>query len=251
MSFYLIVLFPLNCDSFWAESVAGQMVARMNSKKSPAMSMMKDYQRQEFLARERVLQPELFTEACAPSSQHKRYMERFTSHPLYLDKTPRYTVKSTSRVPVTLSASASVELKIFVTDNDLGDALRRKVFFSDFTLNHIAIRTAESERTNKTRDSIVCGRYEIDDDEDEIFFGQVQYILKFCDTPGILLNVEWFQTDQDTDVTDDQRAGLDPVKFRQRTTLTNNWIHADNLVLQKHIIVGDIRARTFRVVVLI
>ena len=126
-------------------------MSRLHSKKHPALSIMKDYQRQDYIARERVLNPGIFSE----SKAQRRYQDTFTTHPLYLEKQPKIAVLDTSKVPNTLSRVAILELQNHASCYGMGlinmDDLQ---LYSKFSLNGIQIRTRESEMKIATRDSI-------------------------------------------------------------------------------------------------
>ena len=64
---------------------------------------------------------------------------------------------------------------------------------------------------------------------DELYFGQVQYIVQMDEV--ILCNVDWFKSHRD-EITQDQRNGLSVVRVtigRNRANLMNNWIKAEHL----------------------
>ena len=122
------------------------------------------------------------------------------------------------------------------------------------TLNGILVKTKDSEATLKTVDSIVCGRFrpmstssdssDSDDDmenTDELYFGQVQYIVQLDEV--ILCNVDWFKSHRD-EITQDQRNGLSVVRVtigRNRANLMNNWIKAEQLSFQQHVLIGEVK----------
>ena len=213
---------------------------------------MQDYQRQEFVARERILRPDVF----GVTLEQARLLDMVSNAPMYINKTPQVDLKPSARVDVYLPDVAIEELENFVGDHltDLGDwDLDDLKFFHSLSLNGIAVRTKSSEATLKTRDSIVCGRFpEFDDtlsmssdsnddcldNTDQMVFGQVLYIAVLG---GVCLcNVDWFQSIPEV-VTQDQRNGCDIVKVyvgRKRNNLMNNWIRADCLSFQQHVVIG-------------
>ena len=58
-------------------------------------------------------------------------------------------------------------------------------------LNGIDVKTVVSEERIGTRDSIVCGRYEVDD-EPVYYLGEVRHIVSWRETVLLQLCVEWF-----------------------------------------------------------
>ena len=124
---------------------------------------MQDYQRQEFVARERILRPDVF----GVTLEQARLLDMVNNAPMYVNKTPQVDLKPSARVDVRLPPVAVEELENFVDDHlyDLGEwHLDDLKFFHSLSLNGIAVRTKSSEATLKTRDSIVCGRFpEFDD----------------------------------------------------------------------------------------
>ena len=57
---------------------------------------MQDYQRQEYVARERVLHPEVF----GVTKEQSQLMERVNNAPMYINKTPQVIVKSSSQISI-------------------------------------------------------------------------------------------------------------------------------------------------------
>ena len=97
--------------------------------------------------------------------EQQRLLERLNSHPLYINKNPRMTVKSSDRVRVSLPNVAVIELGLYGNNYDLDGLSEDDLeFFSTFALNGIKVRTKDSEIGLKTRDSIVCGRFKVDGD---------------------------------------------------------------------------------------
>ena len=233
------------------------MVSRLKSKKHPAVSIMLDAQREGYLSRERVLNPKLFN----PSKQHQRYFERFSTHPGYLAQCATFVTNRSSEVKKSLNQMELNTLVDFIECNGpvrLEDSSNR-VFYSRFTMNGITIRTLEFEKTIKTSDSVVCGRFgdgmDIDDEEieDDLFFGYVRHILRSRDGDDVLVNVCWFNHSGDR-IDDDQRSGLSPIACRLEPPhideTIDGWINASSLVLTQHIVIGKMSTRVdFYVVV--
>ena len=212
---------------------------------------MQDYQRQEYVARERVLHPEVF----GVTKEQSQLMERVNNAPMYVNKTPQVIVKSSSQIKGSVDTLARTELKIFMREQGMRNIQTYKLkLYSTMTLNGILVRTKDSEATLKTVDSIVCGRFrpmstssdssDSDDDlenTDELYFGQVQYIVQLDEV--ILCNVDWFKSHRD-EITQDQRNGLSVVRVtigRNRANLMNNWINAEHLSFQQHVLIGEVK----------
>jgi hypothetical protein len=232
-------------------------VRRLHSGKNPAFSIMQDYQRQEYISRERILHPELFP----PTKEQMRCLSRFNNIPAYIDRMPRVSVKKSCLLNSIRSSKVSiVELKIYARDNDIKTDLSEVKWYSEIELNCIRVRTESVEDKNKTRDSIICGRFRSEDDEydsdlddedsdqEDIFvFGQVRYIIRWEDRT--LLNVNWFTTERD-EVSEDQRNGLEPIRVREgrkRGQGMNDWIDVDHLVIQEHMVIDVERADNVKV----
>ena len=237
------------------------MIARLKSKKNPSVSILRDWQLQEYIARERILNPSLFL----ASKQHKRYVEKFEYLPAYLNNEPEVILHERHVIAnVSLTNNEAKELKSFVVDlgimaveeDEEGDGL---VFYDRFVLNGMSVRTEASEAQMKTMDSLVCARFTVgesdDSDEDaevgrneDLVFGHVRHILKYHDE--LLVCAGWFENIQGK-VTDDQRAGLDkiPVQRRRRGRAFNDWVRACDLALQKHLRVGGPYDGTFSIII--
>ena len=131
------------------------------------------------------------------------------------------------------------------------------LFYEAMELNRIQVRTEYSEVGLKTCASIVCGRHYVrgysDDSDDELeeefFYGAVRHILKYGAHP--LLYVTWFKVYGF--LGDDQLGGLAIIPVRSRTDRSrdrsNGWIHASNLALQQHLMVGKVTDGKFYIVV--
>jgi len=229
------------------------MVARLKSKKHPAISIMLDAQREGYLSRVRVLNPKHFL----PSKQHSRYIERFSTHPDYLATQPNLITAKISEVKYSLNTAERKTLEAFIDNNsgprELIDPSKR-IFFSRFRLNGVVVRTLASERTIKTSDSVVCGRFgagmDEDDEEleDDMFFGYVRHILRSRDGGDVLVNICWFNLPGSADgIDDDQRCGLSPVACRLEEPHVDesidSWINASSLAVQRHIVLGKMSSR--------
>ena len=216
---------------------------------------MGDWQRQSYLARERVLKPEVFLE----TKQQTRYAEKFNVLPAYLSDQPQIVLKESNVILSSLSLRQQQELKLFVGDNDMelnladdDDETKHMIYYRGLEVNGVQVRTADSEVDLKTRDSIVCGRHSSEDADDdvvdEVFYGTVCHILMYGDEP--LVYVDWFRCIADT-VTHDQLGGLAAIPVCKRTarTRSNGWINVSNLALQQHILVGDVSDSIFYIVI--
>ena len=211
---------------------------------------MRDWQRQSYLARERVLKPELFL----GTKQHTRYQDKFNLHPAYLSEEPVVVLKEGNVIPSSLTRRQERELHNFARDNDL-DEKATMVCYSSLELNNMQVRTQQSEVDIKTCDSIVCGRNYIlndsdDDDawgEEEIFFGYVRHILKYG--TETLVYVAWFRCL--SPLGDDQLGGLAviPVQNRSQKNKSNGWIHVAHLSLQQHLLICDTSDSIFYIVI--
>lgn len=222
---------------------------------------MQDWQRQSYLARQRLLKSHVFVD----TKQQQRYQAKFDIHPAYLSKNPQVEVKDSNVVQTILTRRQAQELDIFLSDNELeGDF--KKVFYSSLQLNGMQVRTEKSEVGIKTRDSIVCGRNIMEDEKEswvEYFFGTVRCILQYGDEdpntgrivqygdeePITLAYVAWFKVVSNV-LGDDQLGGLAPipVKKRSRQERSNGWINVAHLELAQHMVVGDMSDRVFYII---
>ena len=244
--------------SFWAETIGGRLISRVKSKKSPCVSIMRDWQRQSYLARQRVLHPEHFLE----TKQQTRYTNKFDTQPAYLSEHQEILLTESREIRSSLNLRQQRELKNFVEDHDLdpnlepgNDATEHVVYYGAMVLNSMQVRTKESEVGLKTRDSVVCGRHCVDGDSDdsddevryEYFFGTVRHILEYG--VEVIVYVDWFKVFGT--LGDDQLGGLAiiPVRTRSASMRSNGWIHANNLQLQQHVLVGKVTDPRFYVVV--
>ena len=238
--------------SWWAEAAGGTLVRRLKSKKNPAISMMRDWQRHEYVSRERILHPDLF-----PDTKKQIHLQAITTgEPTYLshELEPNVVlmVKDIKRNE-SLSARAHEELRRFVSDNALTLSREERkngvLYYESLEVNGIHIRTGQSERGIKTRDSIVGGRYWHDEKSREVFiFGSVLHILQYGSET--LIYGKWFRNISRR-ISDDQRAGLAiiPVTNRTNDTALNGWINVNDLLMQHHILVGNMMDRVFHIVI--
>ena len=115
-------------------------------------------------------------------------------------------------------------------------------------LNGVPISTVKAEDKKKTCDSIVCGRYMVGDDENEVFYiGQVQHIASYLG--HTLLCVKWFDMGN---LNDDQKVGLTVIPVAMLRVQTEMWIDVGSIVIQKHVMVRpypNSRSRTFHIAI--
>lgn len=249
--------------SWYAEHLAGFFGGRLKSKKNPAFSIMSDWQRHEFLGRQRALHPEMFLE---DDKKQAKFDHLRLRHPVYLSDSGEVELKASEVIVhnVHLSPDATEELTSFLEDNQIrlapGEERKKQVvYYRGLELNSIKIRTAASEAGIKTRDSIVCGRYYVydadgdDDDwgEERLIFGSVQHILKYGSET--LVYADWFQKTCSR-FTDDHREGLCVIPVRKRNRRIqrdkiNGWMQVDHLLMQRHMLVGDVTDSEFYIVI--
>jgi len=242
--------------SFWAESVGGRLVRRLNSRKNPSRSIMLDAQRESYLARARVLNPEVLL----PSKQQCRFVERFNNYPAYLSKCAQFQAKSSSVIRNPLSPRERKNFDKFLGESEIviendGDF----TFLDRFYLNGLLVRTRVSERSVKTCDSIVAGRYassdqanseDFSDEEggENLYIGQVTHIVKIEEE--VFVNVAWFKhTDHSGVFSINQQQGLAPIRMKLHP-LDHAWMFAGHLILQQHFLVGTVsQSQHFYVIV--
>ena len=229
--------------SFYTESAAGRLVSRIASKRHREISLMRDYQFEDFVGRERALN---VTDGKDPqSSVTWRYRERIQRNPLYTSNTAHI---STGRVLVEPDAMSPRELDQ-LTDwaQSEGVVVRRSEFLESIKLNGIKIRTEDSEAKLTTCDSIICVRFvrgtdvelsDSDGDEEEFWFGVVVRLLRFDSATDVAVCVRWYlHLNPDADA----RAGLAPVAVQSMRLCDQGqcWVRPDQLVLQQHFRLSD------------
>ena len=245
--------------SFWAEATAGEFCQRLTqNRKNVGYSLMADYRERAYVSLMRTLHPEIL----ATNRKSHRYRVAFEDHPDYLSAhavvrladtmitSNRFTVPEKKMFIGFLENNAQdmgMEVPLDGRDNIRADAVMDEVVcYKRAVLNGVPISTIAAEEDKVTCDSVVCGRYTIEDDDTEVFFiGQVQHIASYLG--HILLCVEWFQVDA---LDDDQRVGLTIIPVTIMNTQDEMWIDAGSIVIQKHVVVRpNLGSRSFHVAI--
>ena len=197
--------------SFWAETAAGEYCSRLtHNRKNIGFSIMSDYLRRAFVTKCRTLNPDIFdTEEEGATA---RYRDTYRSTPAYLSQEVDATSTETNIILPVETEEESALWDMFVQENGLDyessdddeEDVGARVFYSRCRLNGVEIRTVMMEEKKKTRDSVVCGRYTVNDENrDTFFFGEVRHIASW--RGSLFFCVEWFKN---RCVTHDQMSGL-------------------------------------------
>ena len=197
--------------------------------------MMKDANEQALVARIRTLNPSVFP---TQSRVTARYAELLKGNPAYLSPTPVTTLEQKDVVHGEVTAK-EIELWVtFLQQNyddgmDFEDDLLEQTFYSKTRVNGVDVRTAVSETRIRTRDSIVCGRYDVDE-EPVFFLGEVRHIVSYRDT--VLFCVEWFDS-ENIYGQDERLNGLQMIPVCIAAAQDQMWIDVGSLIIQQHIVV--------------
>ena len=141
-------------SSFWSETYAGWVVHRLKNRKNPGISIMRDYQRVDFIERMRAMHPDIFRH----SEEYVANEEKIVSVPAYLtdECIVHFTSKATA---LELDARASSALDTYLSENALEAKSSALESLSSVRLGSRQIHTMRSEEDLLSSDSVICARF--------------------------------------------------------------------------------------------
>ena len=208
--------------------------------------MMKDANERVLVARMRTLHPEVFP---TQSRVGARYAELLKGNPAYRSPTSVVAMHDKDVVHGEVTEEEVEQWVTFLQENyedamDVEDDLLEQKFYSKTKVNGVDVRTAVSDKRIRTRDSIVCGRYDVGD-EPVFYLGEVRHIV--CWRENTILCVEWFDS-VNLCGQDEFLAGLQLIPVHTKAVQDQMWIDVGSLIIQQHIVVRpDLSSEDFHV----